>query len=157
MKTSRRRYLMAAAAFMPTALVAVGCSNTSATIPASLANAQAEANALLQAFTELASFVPGTPAISSALAIAKDAVSIFTAIPAGGSYLAAAKDVIAALSPLIALIPMGAPTLLAVNAGIGLITALLNGVSAVPAPAASSSLGATPNVIAAPIAIPVIS
>jgi hypothetical protein len=141
--------------------VLAGC-NMQATLAITLPAAQAQASAILTAFTTIEADVgPALPAatqtkISSGLTIAKDAVAVFTAIPTGGSYATEATNVISALTPLVSLIPMAADTAIAITEGLTLISALIKGLTSVPAPTTSAAMGAMPaaRVIAAPIPIP---
>ena len=144
------------------ALSLPGCSSlqsaATTTIPVNLSTAQAEAGGLLAAIDALTALQPQTPMLTAAVADAQKAVTAFQALPATGSYLTEAEAVVNELQPVLALLPIPAPTKAAINGGIALLEGLAGGLTSVSvAPAqASAALGAVPTrVIDAPIPIPV--
>jgi hypothetical protein len=136
------------------ALGITACSaTTTATVPVTLTNAQQEAAALVTAFTALAGSNP-SPAVATALKAAQAAEAAFAAVQPGKTEIQDAEAVVNELEPLISLIPIPGVSALEIDAGIALVEGLVNGATAVAAPATTPALGAVPTkVIAAPIPI----
>lgn len=133
-------------------------------VKVTLANAQAQASAMLEAATVveqsavkvLSKAAQATAA--KALAAAQTAVKAFTGLKSGSSSVATfATNVISALSQVVAVIPMPPATSMAVTEGLALLQALIAGLSSITVAqptGLSAGVGAT-RVIPAPIPIPV--
>lgn len=137
-------------------------TNTKVTV--NLANAQAEANAIQTALssfvTELVSTLNTTlqTQVNTYLKLVQAAVAQFIALPNGSTtYIGLAQNVVNAIQKLVPLIPIPAPTQVAITEGLTLLTALIAGIATINITPVSSSalvMGRSPRMAVAPIAIP---
>lgn len=162
-----RRVLLGATPLAAAALLA-GCVNgkfspSAATVQVNLANAQAEAKTLDTAVTAMAqgsmtalsTSLQGI--VSEGISVMGGAVQAFAALPSGStSYEALAQNVIAAVQKVAALLPLPGATMLAINEGLALISALIAGLASIPvATPATVSARYGAKVVPGPISIPV--
>lgn len=158
----RRNLLSRSAIAGAAALTLSACKGQTAqqTIQVTLAVAQAESTTIFQALSLLGkSLSPQVQAaIQGTLASLNGAVSSFTTATADGTWQTAAQAVIADASAVLSVVGplIPAPSLVAINAGLGILAALVAGTTVVTVPAPSANVGATPasRTISGPIPIP---
>jgi hypothetical protein len=169
-----RRNLGTFAAFAVGASTLAGCSlingnplNTSVTV--NLATAQAEAQAIYQAFGSFVSLAESSVSssisgeISSAYSALGTAVTAFGQLTSGSATVnQVAQEVIGLIGQILPLIPatiLPGPTGAAISLGLLLLSAFISGLSTITVPAAAvvtppASLVRAKQVIIAPIPIP---
>jgi len=160
---NRRKLILTSAIAAPAlALSACISSATAGSIAVTLASAQAQANAILAAietlYPSLQSKIPTAiiGAVNTDLTMLEGDVSKFVLLTPGESYVADAQAVIKDVNLILPMLPLPPATSFAVTMGLGLISALLAGISSVSAPLAAPAASgvAAPRVIPAPIPIP---
>lgn len=164
---NRRTVLAAMTALVPAGMLAA-CSGLKTnplqnTITVNLATAQAQAQTIEAALKIEAANVAShlsanvNELVNKALGDLSSAVAAFVGLPTGSMSVATfANGVIAAASALVALLPLPAATLFAINTGLGILTALIAGAATITvpvAPAAASRDMAT--VVPGPVPVPV--
>jgi len=159
-----RRDILTATAMAAPVMTLAGCvsSATAKNIAVTLAAAQAQANAILTAiqtlYPALKAKIPASivTTVNTDLTLLEGDVSSFALLAPGASYVADAQAVVKDVNLILPLLPLPPATSFAITMGLGLINALLAGVSAItaPPPAPAAAGVAAPAVVAAPIPIP---
>ncbi len=164
-----RRNMFFALGASVSALTLAACSKTGSlvtntTITVNLSNAQSEANAIETALTAFVTELVSTlnaqlqVKVNTYLKLVKGAVAAFIALPTGSTtYIALAQNVVNAVQQLVPLIPIPAPTQVAITEGLTLLTALIAGIGSItvtPVKTAALVMGKSPRLALAPIAIP---
>lgn len=128
--------------------------NGQTTVSVTLAGAQAEAGAILNALKLFAANASGN--VGLAISAAEAAINSFIAMPANASPASYVAAVLQTVSTVIGLIPIPPGPLMYIQLGLSLLTALVNGITSlvVPSTPATGTVAAIAGLAPAPIPIP---